>query len=306
MVRINMNPNLEHELVTLRRELARQHLAQLAQREALARLQRTLPARPAHRWGPLRRRFVAAPFLALVLALVPLAIFAAEPFADLNPGGVHNGNIAAVAAVGITKGCDADALRYCPNDPVNREQMASFLARTAGLGGNPPVANALTSVSAQTAAQATNASALDGYQANGLVRVGKGDTTLSLLLTASKQVYTSLTLIAPSPGFVLVNGAVDFRRGGSLTCPCNGVAELYHVQANASSRPHGATLINLHGARGAVALTYVFPVSAGSQTFQVRVLKINDQDIISNGDTYAEYGEITALFVPFDGTGSAP
>jgi hypothetical protein len=32
-----------------------------------------------------------------------------------------------VAAAGITQGCAFD--RYCPNDPVTREQMASFLVR---------------------------------------------------------------------------------------------------------------------------------------------------------------------------------
>ena len=55
--------------------------------------------------------------------------------------------------------------------------MASFLARTAGLGDNPPVANAKT---AQTAANATNATnaqnagnaaTVGGFAPNGLVRV---------------------------------------------------------------------------------------------------------------------------------------
>jgi hypothetical protein len=33
---------------------------------------------------------------------------------------------------------------YCPADFVRRDQMASFLARAAGLGANAPVANAQT------------------------------------------------------------------------------------------------------------------------------------------------------------------
>jgi hypothetical protein len=31
---------------------------------------------------------------------------------------------------GITGGCSASPLLYCPNNPVNRGQMATFLVRT--------------------------------------------------------------------------------------------------------------------------------------------------------------------------------
>jgi WD40-like Beta Propeller Repeat/S-layer homology domain len=41
-----------------------------------------------------------------------------------------------VFAEGITSGCSPE--RYCPNDPVTREQMASFLSRALGLTGTPP------------------------------------------------------------------------------------------------------------------------------------------------------------------------
>ncbi len=96
------------------------------------------------------RRFLVALLAMTCLALVPLGLFAAN-FQDLNPGSAHNGNINAIADAGITKGC-TDAQHYCPNDFVTREQMASFLARTAGLGSSPPVANALTAVNATNAA----------------------------------------------------------------------------------------------------------------------------------------------------------
>jgi hypothetical protein len=88
-----------------------------------------------------------------LLALVPYTLLAANPFTDLNAGGIHNANIDAIYNAGITTGCVPNQ-QYCPNDLVTREQMASFLARTAGLGGNPPVANAKTAL---IAANATNA-----------------------------------------------------------------------------------------------------------------------------------------------------
>lgn len=59
---------------------------------------------------------------------------AAEPagFAD-TAGNTHEDNIDALAAAEITVGCDTDPLRYCPNDPVTRAQMATFLVRALDL-----------------------------------------------------------------------------------------------------------------------------------------------------------------------------
>jgi peptidoglycan hydrolase-like amidase len=52
------------------------------------------------------------------------------PFRD-DDGNLHEYNIWQIARRGITTGCAAD--RYCPNDPVTRGQMASFVARALGL-----------------------------------------------------------------------------------------------------------------------------------------------------------------------------
>jgi hypothetical protein len=96
------------------------------------------------------RRVGALVIVAALTALAPLGLFAAS-FTDLNAGSPHNGNINAIADAGITKGCNPPTNdNYCPNDLVTREQMASFLARTAGLGGNPPVVNAKTAQTADT------------------------------------------------------------------------------------------------------------------------------------------------------------
>jgi hypothetical protein len=64
-----------------------------------------------------------ASFLVRALDLQPLG---SGPFTDLLPN-VHAGDINALAAAGITLGCDTN--RYCPTDPVRRDQMASFLTR---------------------------------------------------------------------------------------------------------------------------------------------------------------------------------
>ena len=47
-----------------------------------------------------------------------------------DDGSVFAADIDRLATAGVTKGCNPPANdRYCPNDPVTREQMASFLAR---------------------------------------------------------------------------------------------------------------------------------------------------------------------------------
>ncbi len=45
---------------------------------------------------------------------------------------VHSANIDALAPAGITAGCKTDPLSYCPDKPVTRAQMATFLHRAIG------------------------------------------------------------------------------------------------------------------------------------------------------------------------------
>ncbi|MEX1004528.1 MAG: S-layer homology domain-containing protein [Acidimicrobiia bacterium] len=77
---------------------------------------------------------------AMVLAValfVPAAGVSADPS---RPGGTfiddnanqHEPNIEAVAAAGITAGCDSTARLYCPSAPVSRAEMATFLIRALG------------------------------------------------------------------------------------------------------------------------------------------------------------------------------
>ena len=49
-------------------------------------------------------------------------------FVDVQ-GGPHAVNIDALAAAGITSGCKTNPLSYCPDEPVTRAQMATFLRR---------------------------------------------------------------------------------------------------------------------------------------------------------------------------------
>ena len=56
-----------------------------------------------------------------------------EDFVDVDPSSVHAASIDALWEAGITVGCGSEPLRYCPNKPVTRAQMASFLRRALDL-----------------------------------------------------------------------------------------------------------------------------------------------------------------------------
>ncbi len=72
----------------------------------------------------------------ILLAGVTAALGALSPggsFSD-DDGNIHEGSIEAIAAAGITKGCNPPTNDlYCPSDTVNRGQMAAFLTRALGL-----------------------------------------------------------------------------------------------------------------------------------------------------------------------------
>ncbi len=56
-----------------------------------------------------------------------------NPFTDIG-NSIFRSSIERLAAAGITKGCNPPANdRFCPNDPVRRGEMATFLVRALGL-----------------------------------------------------------------------------------------------------------------------------------------------------------------------------
>ena len=74
-------------------------------------------------------------------------MLAAVPASGLEPGGtftddngsLHEPDIEAVAAAGITKGCNPPAnTNFCPDDPVTRGQKAAFLVRALHLSETGP------------------------------------------------------------------------------------------------------------------------------------------------------------------------
>lgn len=64
---------------------------------------------------------------ALAIALVPAA-WASHQFTDVPTASPHHDDISTIARVGVTGGCGPGL--YCPTQAVQRDQMASFIART--------------------------------------------------------------------------------------------------------------------------------------------------------------------------------
>lgn len=91
------------------------------------------------------RRFVRAPLLLavwLALAVVPQPLTAqinlpGGHFIDDN-GNLHESNIEAIALAAITAGCNEEGTAFCPDEEVNRAQMATFLTRALGLPAGTP------------------------------------------------------------------------------------------------------------------------------------------------------------------------
>ncbi|MGN6673609.1 MAG: hypothetical protein ACTHMA_09925 [Thermomicrobiales bacterium] len=285
--------DLMSELHDLRTRLDATNQRLAAAEQELAR------ARQPRRRHPARVRLGAAAALAVLLALVPLSLFAANPFNDLVPGSVHNANIDAIYNAGITTGCVPN-VSYCPLANVTRQEMASFLARTAGIGANKPVTNAARLAIENPVAGGPT------YAANDLVRVARNGGNIQASLTSNCNTYVPLLTVnitAPGDGFVLVNGAsgVQYTSGtGQTALFLRARNQSDTTGANAS--PRSIAYVDPSNALvETVANNWVFPVPAGAQTFVLEGCRFQ----FSGSATINYFNpQVTALYVPF-GSGGA-
>ena len=87
--------------------------------------------------------FVGALAVALVAVIGPRATAQDVPadngdgFVDIE-GNIHEENIRYIVERGLTVGCDLTGPRYCPDHPVTRAEMATFLTRALRLDTKVP------------------------------------------------------------------------------------------------------------------------------------------------------------------------
>jgi len=331
------DPISRAELTELRAQLAAQDARLAAQAADLAAFRARLetPRRPRRRFP---RRALPLALVALLVILTPLGLLAAAPFNDLT-GGVRDANIGLLYDAGITKGCVPN-VSYCPTANVTREEMASFLARMAGLGANPPVVNAKTAQTAalatnatnavnathatnainatnagqlngqpasfyqpagQPSANATTAQTLQGYAASGLVRVARGAGFLpGTYLTLTSSYQTIAAVALTAPGPGFVLVQGTASIEGGTYCFTG--TRLRDTAAPGTESPPALTETG-----NAAGTAYAIPVSP-TWVFPVatggRTFVIEAQ-IAGGSGCYAIDGMLTALFVPFgSGRGS--
>jgi hypothetical protein len=262
-------------------------LTEFAALRAEVRQQRRVTRRVRAR----RRAWPLAIVIGLVM-LLPLSVMAAGPtFSDLgNAGEVHRGNIQALGDAGITTGFpdpnDPNARLYEPKGLVTREEMASFLARTAGLGGNPPVANAAT---------------VGGFQANTLSRISAASTIGPFTLNSTPQVLMSVPLAAPAPGYAYVSGAAVFYASGTTNAMASSRVRMVNGGA---SHPLYAVIgtIPATALEQSMSPTWVFRVpQAGPQSFVIEALI----DPASSGSVIVANVALNVLYVPFASDGAS-
>jgi hypothetical protein len=110
-----------------------------------------------------------------------------------------------------------------------------------------------------------------------------------------------LSIAAPAEGFVRLSGSVTARRASGSREDVFG-GRIRHVQSGSRGANSNTAVITLEppgpgvpAVYGNVALDDVFPVSAGTNTFEVRVYRDNDAD----GRIECYRGHLTAEYTPY-------
>ncbi len=71
-----------------------------------------------------------AQLASFLVRMYKFALAVPAGFVDVGPAhGSHAADIDSLYAVGVTRGCGVDPLRYCPEEPTSRAEMATFLYR---------------------------------------------------------------------------------------------------------------------------------------------------------------------------------
>ena len=164
--------------------------------------------------------------------------------------------------------------------------MASFLARTAGLGGNPPVANAAT---------------VGGFQANTLSRASAASTLGPFTLNSTPQILQTVPLAAPAPGYAYVTGAAVFYAVGDTNAMASTRVRMVNGGA---SNPLYAVIgtIPATALEQSLSPVWIFRVpQAGPQSFVIEALI----DPASTGSVRAANIVLNVLYVPFASDGAS-
>jgi hypothetical protein len=225
---------------------------------------------------------------------------------------------AAVAAIpsadGTITACrdnKTGALRVINAEPPQTQTCTSKETQLTWINGltGSQVADSAHADQADTATSAEDANTLDGKSADDLSRVAVMNTngaTIDIPATPTKVTYgPPLSITAPAAGFVRVNGNVTVLNN-DCTALCTFDAWVYHVNTDTYSTISEESLEALGQTPGFhvanAGLDAVFPVSAGVNTFEIRL----SQEGGTAGRLAGEFGVLTAEYTPYGSTGTGP
>jgi hypothetical protein len=144
------------------------------------------------------RRAIAGSILAAAALVASAGVaHAAFGFDDVNEGDTHAAGIQWLVDNAITGGCDADS--YCPQQPVTRAQMATFMHRLAGVAAAPSV----------------NAETLQGI---GPAQLVQKPTAVTGSIAMANVAFKQLTVACPGTEFAISGGfQILESQGGALS-----------------------------------------------------------------------------------------
>ena len=201
--------------------------------------------------------------LILAVAVIAIAVpaSAAERFDDVAATSTHREAIEELVESGITLGCDPG--RYCPQDPVRRDQMASFLTRTGP-----------RTVFHEGAASLSSG---DGVPASVTIRA---------------------TGAPGGRGMVSVQGSVSVYASGNLAaCPCEVEAFIYRDSDDAQGPSSWTQLPDVANGSGraATSLPVSWAIDVPSGTTETYRLAVFVDGALA--EAHAE-GSLTAIATP--------
>jgi hypothetical protein len=220
----------------------------------------------------LRRRslvLVAAVVVVLCVGGSAAVVSAGGGFTDVGAGHPFRNEILAIRNAGITTGFSDGT--YRPGAPVSRGAMAAFMGRGFGR--------------------------VDG-DSDGLLAVGVFPTLTTL---ATAEIAAGATELGG--GYVLVTAQASFAVDPATNCPCP--IAIVVTGPGGETRLGGQTVVSNDDTgpenigRESLSVTEVFPLDAD----EVASFTLKGATSDPDGPVEAE-GTITALYVPFDGTGN--
>ena len=192
-----------------------------------------------------RTRLLVLATIAAVVVVAPAA--ASDRYDDIAASSPHAAAIGELADAGITLGCEPG--RFCPREPLPREQMASFLSRAASR------ASSETNV-----AELSAATGYDGVPASVEVRA---------------------TGVPGGTGAVTLTGVVSLTTEGNVSsCPCEVEAFVFRASDDAQGPSSWTQLPGDRSGSGrtvtSVPVQWTVPIPSGStETYRIAVF-LND------------------------------